>query len=101
MGRRPRGVRERHVERDRLRYKLLVRSHRCAQGGRLLQGAERNPGIWSDGRAATRTVGYVGPNAHIRGPFLRRQHIQVCARFLSLDILAFLFLICSLKSPRN
>lgn len=90
MGRRPGGVRERHVERDRLRYKLFVRSHRCAQGGRLLQGAKGKPGVQVGDRAATGTMGYVGPNAHIRGPFLRRQHIQVCTRFLSLDLLAFL-----------
>ena len=78
MGRRARGVRERHVERDRLCYELVVRSHRCTQGGRLLQGAEGKPGIGD--RAATGRMGYVGPNAHIRGPFLRRQHIQVYAR---------------------
>ena len=82
MGRRPRGVRERHVERDRLRYQLLIRSYGRAQGGRLLQGAKRNPEVRIHDRAATRTMGYVGSNAHIRGSFLRRQYIQVFTEFI-------------------
>lgn len=77
VGRRPRGVRERHVERDRFRDQLLVRGHRRSQGGRLLQGEVGDREIGIRDRAPTRTVGHVGSNAHIRGAFLRRQHIQV------------------------
>lgn len=81
VGRRPRGVRERHVERDRLRDQLLVRGHRRPKGGRLLQGQVGDREIGIGGRAPTRTVGHVGPDAHIGGSFLRRQHIQVFPSF--------------------
>lgn len=77
VGRRPRGIRERHVERDRLRNQLLVRGHRRSKGGRLLQGQVGDREIGIGERATTRTVGHVGPDAHIRGALLRRQHIQV------------------------
>ena len=74
LGRRARGVRERHVERDRLRDELFV----CGDGGvarrRLLQGAEGERGTGSrfHRRAAARAVGHVGSDAHIRRPLLRR-----------------------------
>lgn len=79
VGRRARGVRERHVERDRLRHELVVRRDRRAPGGGLLQGAEgdRGTGGWNRDRAATGTVGHLGPDAHIRGTLLCREYLQV------------------------
>lgn len=56
VGRGPGGVRERYVERDRLRNELAIRSHGSAQGCSLLQGAkgerESGTGIGDPGAPA-------------------------------------------------
>lgn len=81
VGRRARGVRERHVERDRLRDQLPVRRDGGAQGRGLLQGADGERGRRAQGhrRAPALRVGRLGPHAHIRGALLRGEHLQVRA----------------------
>lgn len=86
VGRGPGGVRARHVERDRLRNELAVRSYRGAPGRSLLQGTERERGAEAglSDRASAGAVGHLGPDAYLRGSLLRRQHLQVisCGRAL-------------------
>lgn len=103
VGRGPGGVRERHVECDRLCNELAVRSHGRAQSRSLLQGAkgERGSGTGITDRASAWAVGHLGSDAHLRGPLLRRQHLQVInrtsARRLCITVVAVKF---RMKRPR-